>query len=246
MTTERDAVKKKIKNLLDRGTRTTSQAEAATAMKFAMKLMEEWSLTVEDVELADADIVKIEIGTGKKTRHELDRCAVALADFCSTKVWVSTKYNGFNKQEGVIHVLGYQEDVDLFEYFWNVISNVFNAEFAAYKKTDEYALATSYAHGRIVRADFRNGFVRSVNDTLNNLSAEREQHTTKNGTALVPLKMANIDDYATEVLHLRLRKSVRSYSGGSGFGSRAGANAGARVNFNGGISGSTSRTKLLS
>lgn len=244
MSTELTAVKVKIAKLLALG-ESNSRNEATVAMQRAMRLMEEWGLEISDIELANQDIVKHIITTNSKRWPELRSVMNALARFCSVKIWSTTagKYSGNAAHE--IHLLGYEEDTQLFEYFWNMLNSVYTSELRVYKKSGEYKTQCRFYHGRSVRADFRNGFVSAVNYSLDDLFEDMQAAKTNSGTALVPLKMGNIEQFFEDEFDFKLTSSRGSRSGYGGAGHDAGNSAGAGVRFNAGVGGSTSSTKLL-
>ena len=248
MNDELQSVKNKVRKLLALGSGNNSTAEAKVAMERAGQLMDQWALSIEDVELDDEKIIHKCIDTGRKNKPEFNPLT-PLADFCNVKLWVTPPAR--RRRVGTfgnyaINIIGYETDIQIFEYFWNMIVNTLEAEYERFKQTAEGKSYLAEYHGRQVRASFRNGFVSEVNNKLDDLSADAmETQVTKSGTALVPLKNGKVEAYFDEHFDFKLT-STRSYnrSGGTG-ASYAGRKAGQNVSFSKGVGAQGGSVKQL-
>jgi hypothetical protein len=243
--TEKNAVKKKIAKLLALGNGNANREEAKVALEMAGRLMEEWALEITDIELGEQDIVHHVIETDKRQSPDHAGCLVALAQFASVKVW-NTRPGTWNKRAKYkLNVLGYEEDVALFEHFYYMLEATLHREYKAYKQTEEYANINAYTHGRRIWASFNDGFNSAVHWKLLDLFYEKSKVKTKTGTALVPLKEANIEDFFEKEMGIKLvhRKSAPKSTNWDA--STAGAQAGHKTNFNNPVKGGGSKTLLL-
>lgn len=234
MSKELESVKNKVAKLMALGTKNTSLEEANVALQRAGKLMEEWGLSINDIELGDTSIIHKEIDTGRRKSPETSGLYVLLAKFVNVKMWVC-KANKYDKSSTYrINIIGYQQDVDMFVFFNRMLENAIEYSFERYKTSFEYKQAKRTAHGKAIRGSFNRGFVYTVNKTLEDLIEAQEDMTTSSGTALVPLKMGNIENFFEENFNIRLRKGYNSYRSNShsANGYSAGSSAGSGIRFN--------------
>jgi hypothetical protein len=247
MKSEVQAVKVKIAKLMALSANNSNLAEAQVAMSKAGALMEEWALSIEDIELGDEKILHKVIETGRNNKPELLGITMALAEFLSLKIWVMRPRRYNRIQSFSINLIGYENDLELFEFFWDMLNRVYLNEYESFKNSSKGAAALANFHGRKVRASFRNGFVNVICSRLTKLAADTKTNVTKTGTALVPLKMGKIDEYFADHFNIRLRQEYNySRSGGVTGANNAGAESAKKVNFNSPINGDDGSTKLLS
>lgn len=245
MTDEIKTVKSKIAKLLALGS-SSNLAESGVAMKKAQQLLNEWALTIDDIDLGGDDIVYRTIDTGGKNAPELSSILMSLSEFTNLKLWVkpATRYN--KKSTYIINMVGYEQDVEIFEYFWGVVNKVFESEYENYKNSEEYENFNKVYHGRAIRKGYVKGFTNKVNATLDKLTGENEYVVTRSGTALVPLKNGKVDDYFDKNFDFKLRRRKSYTRNRTNAGFSAGNRAGANVSFNSAVGGSSSDgVKLL-
>lgn len=237
MSNELNTVKKKIAKLMALGQNNASLSEANVALTKASSLMEEWGLTLDDIQLGQEDITYKVIDTGGKQRPVTNFMLVNLAEFLGVKVWVSSANRYDRNSTFRINVLGYETDVEMFEFFNKVLEATFEGEWDRYKETAEYANANRMYHGKSIRTSFLRGFCNEVNEKLETLIEEGQSFKTKSGTALVPLKMGKIEEHFAEEFGIRLRKRSGSTQSRTNSGYGAGKAAGGRVSFNKPVNG---------
>ena len=235
---ELKTVKDKIRKLLALGM-SNSLNEANVAMSKAMQLMSEWALSIDDIELAESDIVHIKIDTGSKNRGELDGCLMNLAKLYSCKIWTETPYKWAKVKNNVLlNVIGYDTDVELFKHFHKVIGKVYEASFNKYKTTNEYKLLVTKYHGKVIRSQYRTGFVVKLHNMIEEFIKTNGVVKTKSGTSIVLLKSAKVDEFFQESLKIKLSKAAYSPKYRSGFANTAGSEAAGIVSFDKPIQGS--------
>lgn len=242
MNDELKTVKGKIAKLIALGTSENTLSEAGAAMAKAQKLMEEWSLSIDDIELGDDDIVHEVIDTGRRQRPDLSGILSSLSKFMCVKLWVSTPSKYYKADTYKINLLGYETDIELFKYFWSILNTTVDSEYRKYRKSPERPRGV---HGKRLRTSFVYGFTSSVNETLWDLVEENEHFVTKSGTELVPLKSGKIEDYFAEEFGLRLRKTGSGRRITTSHGISAGNTAGSSVSFSRPVGGSSGGTKLI-
>ena len=243
MNKELKTVKSKIAKLLALGN-SNSVSEASVAMSKAQQLMEEWALSIDDIDIGNDDIVHEVITTEKYIKPETSGCITTLAEFTNCKVWVNSGKKWANLKYR-INLLGYEQDVALFKHFWNMINYVHEVEYNAYTKTSEYEYDNKFYHGRALRKSFTVGFVDKVYYTLNDLVKKNENIVTRSGTALVPLKGGKIEEHFEENFDFKLttRRSYNKHQTSAGYWS--GSKAGANVSFNSAVGRQNGKVKLL-
>lgn len=238
MSNEKAKVTSRVQKLMNMGTSSNAN-EARAALARASEMMKQWGLTMDDIEFADNDIKHNVIDTGRKNRPELYRIIASLGRFTSVKVWVSPAHRGIKSSTYEINILGYEQDMQLFEYFWNTLNSTY---VYAVKKF----VASARGHGNSARKSFAAGYVSEIGCKLRDLATEQEtQMVSKSGTELVPLKMGNIDDYFKEEfgLELRLQRSYSRITNSEGY--TAGSNLGKNTSLSRPINGSSNEMKLL-
>src|SRR5258708_17553858 len=85
---ELDKIKTKIKALaaktVDRG---ATEEEATSAMNLVGRLLLQYNLSMNELEVRDATYKTIYLDIGRKNRHPVDQCAPALADLVGAETW---------------------------------------------------------------------------------------------------------------------------------------------------------------
>ena len=245
MNTELESVKKKIAKLLALGNGAANQNESQIALQRAGDLMKNFALSISDIELGDEKIVKKVINAKTRSRPTVYANLMSLAEFTSVKLWITrpTKW----EKNGVFqtHVLGYESDIMMFEFFYEFLENAFANEWANYKTTARYKEQNKWHHGRAIRSSFLLGFSQAINETLRTLISDVSTATTKTGTELVPLKNANVEDFFQNVFNIRLRTTRTKSANNVGGSYSSGSAAGAKVRFNRPVKGGSNGGRRL-
>lgn len=242
MSNEREKVASKVQKLMALGT-SCNQKEAELALARAGKLMEEWGLTISDIELNDQKIVHEIIDTGSLKKPALGGLPSALGEWLGVKIWIGLPNRRW-KITAKVNILGYSEDVEMFKFFWEMLNNTFEREWRNFQQTPEYRNAQAIeGHGRKVRTSFQSGFVNTLYWKLSEMADDARQFKTSTGTELIPLKMANVEEFFENEMGLTLTRG-RAGRARAGAGYANGASAGSRVGFNTPVSGG-SETKLI-
>lgn len=260
---EVDRIKVKIFHLLNKTVSAgCSENEAMTAAALAGKLMDQYALTMSDIQIRDEKCVQEYVQSPSMSRDGIDRCMVSLARYCDIKIWfikgqrikkyVGRNRNGRPKYEftevssSKYGVFGLEQDVALFKYLFKVILVSADNACNDFKKTENYLNAETYnggmRGGRLsAYKSFREGFAEGVSWKLHNMKDEREQEVRemrRTGTDLVVVKMETVEA-EFEKTGLRLRRHYRYGQGAGDYNAGiAGREAGKKVNLNRGVNGS--------
>ena len=168
MTSELAKVKAKIKALaaktVDAG---CSEHEAMHAAETVGRLLDQYNLSMDEVDIREEVCILREVPTGSKRRTPIDTAVVPIARFCDVKTWHA-------KREGEAAVYcfyGFEPDVAMAEHLFTVIAAAVRAELAAFKRTDTYAVA---GNRRLATSSFQRGLVDRISDRLEQLRAKRQ------------------------------------------------------------------------
>jgi len=257
---EVDKIKVKIFNLLNKTVGAgCTESEAMNAAMLAGKLMDQYSLTMSDIQIRDEKCVQDSVLSPTMTRDGIDNCMVSLARYCDVKIWFSKgqrykEYVGSNRNgrpkykwtdisSSKYGIFGLEQDVALFKYLYKVILTSADNSCSDFKKTDDYLLAETHYGGQrggklSAYKSFRNGFAAGVSWKLNDMKDAREQEVRemrRTGTDLVVVKMETVEA-EFEKIGMRLVKNYSNRHGGGDYNAgAAGRAAGRKVNLNRGV-----------
>lgn len=209
MTNERDKIKSKIVKLLskteDKG---CSEAEAVMAAEKAAELMTHYDIEATELDFRSTSCVKKSAKLRKYgNKIVCDTVSVQIARLCDVRGWKSS-------YEGEKYYFGFEQDVDIALYLYDLIGTAILNELEAYKNSEEYeeAKANGY-HGISLISSFFHGIHDRLCERIRLLADEKKQNVAKSVNALVPVKMEKINDEFGD-LGMKLSKS-KSYRYGS-------------------------------
>lgn len=218
-------VKRKIRALLNMTiSKGASEAEASFAMDRVGRLLNQYKLTLGEIELRDEACVEIRIGTGTKKRSQNVIWGRALANFCGVRMWTSKQ-----PKEIVWCFFGLEPDVQMAEYLVRVIQVAMKNSVADFKKTPEYINASE--HRKRLSNSFVNGMSRRLEIRLKELTVKASQEIASSSTDLMIIAKDSKIETEFSKLGLKLRKiniNVRTTSSDSW---HAGATAANSVNL---------------
>jgi hypothetical protein len=183
-----------------------TEAEAMAAATKIGELMRVYNLSMDRIFLNDAKCITRGISTGRNRRHPIDKCLIAIAEFCDCKVW-------FDKSDAIskYNFFGLEPDTEMATYLYTTILGSIERETDTFKETNIYTDAT--CHRKRLSVSFQKGMVRRINDRLQEMTTKRKHQedieipkiTTDNGTtSLMVIKYSKVEDeYAKLSLHLR-------------------------------------------
>jgi hypothetical protein len=226
-TTELTRVKARIKALAEKTiSNGCTEAEAIAAAEMVGRLLERYSLSMDEIDVREEHCVQVEVPVGGKRRRPIDACVTAIARFCDCKVWVT--------RDGPVPCyayFGFDADTMLAVYLFQVIDRAITTALASFR-VDHPRL-----HGidlRRASTSFQQGMAARVADRLDEMHREREndigaQRST--GTDLVLIKQQAIDTAFKET-GIRLVAAAGLTRARQSGAFRKGLAAGDQVNLN--------------
>lgn len=223
---------------VDRGC-TESQVELA--MRKISELLETFDLTMDEVSIAAEECKAITINSGSGKGSQIRMVLVALADFCDCLVHrVNILVNPEDKFGATTigyKFYGFEQDVDMAQYLYELIESSLESELEIFKKTSIYKNYTG--HRRSLSASFIDGFASRMSRRLKDIKKERFESQSareeelkrdgftvdekpslhQTGTSLIEVKSKKVQDdfkakYGWKVTYgKRYSKGYSSYDG---------------------------------
>lgn len=229
-----------------------TEEEAIAASQLIGKLMDEYNLTMTDVELGSIDCIEDVIATpNKRNNHPIVFCLVDLADFCDVRVWTCRKCMldeklGYHTPKKTYVFFGLPQDVATANYLYHVIFGAMDREVKEFKKTDYYLNLEFKGDKKIASNSFLRGMANRLSTRLVLMKDERNKEIIKTtGRNLVVVKGSHLET-ALQQAGYHIGKAKRQYHriNYDGTASAAGYQAGGRVGLNKGV-GSGRSQRLL-
>ena len=221
-----DKIKARIKALSERTVdRGCTESEASHAAALMGKLLQDYCLSMNDVDVRAAKCSTLSIKSGSRMKGPMHNVVGALGHFADCKIWYMS-----NSGEIVYNFFGTESDLQAVEYLYRVIEQSLETSAAFFKTTSTYALSSSR---RSATHSFKVGLVIRVGQRLREMKAERDaaMHASAvTGSALVVLKNQVVTDEFAR-LNLRTTMSRVTASIRDREATAAGREAGNRVNL---------------
>jgi Protein of unknown function (DUF2786) len=235
---ELDRIKIKIKALaaktVDRG---ASEEEALAAMNVVGRLLTQYNLSMNELDVRDASYKTIHLKIGRQKRHPIDHAIPSIAALTGTKTWFHKRWG--TGADSTYAFFGQEQDLDMVEYLFKVIMSAMESELRTFKRSAEYA-AVSWAGGKASAAiSFQRGMASRLSVRLQQMKKEQDDalKARSTSTALVVLK-GQLTDEAFKKEGIKLRSARTNYHVGNIGAFRAGHAAGDKVNLSRPINGS--------
>jgi hypothetical protein len=203
--TELSRVKARIKALAEKTVSNgCTEAEAMAAAEMVGRLLERYALTMEEIDLREAQCVQVEIPLTGRQRRPIDGCVPAIARCCDCKVWL------VRQEQGAHYVFfGFETDTALAAYLYQVIDRAILTELATFRATRQALRGTDL---RRASTSFQQGMASRLAERLEALHAEREANVATQraaGTALMIVKHRVVEEAFKETT-VRLVSARRS------------------------------------
>jgi hypothetical protein len=221
-------IKNKIRALMNMTVANgATEAEAFSAMKIVGKLLEEYNISMDEFSVRKENCVTEAFHTKNKHMNEQVMTASYVAKFCSVKVWMNRTKTGID-----IFFFGLEPDVQMALYLTNMIGNVYNNEFNAFKASDIYR--DYNGHRRVMASNFQKGYASKINARLGAMMNEAKQQSVAQtgSTALVIVEKSKFVEEEFRKVGPKL-VSQKSYSSSkyNAAARVAGENAGNKANL---------------
>jgi hypothetical protein len=177
-----------------------TEAEALLAAGKVAELLDQYGLTLSEVDMKAQSCTGEGIETTRRRRSPLDYCAHTIAVFCDCRSWYELTSEG-----NIRHIFfGLPADVAGARYLYEKIDEAFESETAAFKRSELYNSHPS-AQRRSATTSFQAGLGHGIRTKINRLKAERDAaFRASGGRDLVPVKRHVIEDELT-ALGMRLK-----------------------------------------
>lgn len=168
MRSELAKVKAKIKALAAKTVEAgCSEHEAMHAAEMVGRLLDQFNLSMDEIDIREEVCVLGEVPTGSKRRMPIDMAVVPIARFCDVKTWHSKREVGTT----VYCFYGFEPDVAMAVHLFTVVAAAVRAESATFKGSKPYAVA---GNRWLATASFQRGLVDRIGDRLAQLKAKRQ------------------------------------------------------------------------
>lgn len=244
MTDQLSKVKEKIAALAAKTVSNgCSEAEAAMAMEKVGHLLEQYNLTMSEVQLRNEKMTEARVFDNGKRFTRMKFCVVAIANFCDCVVWSNRASNRNPKASYCF--FGLEQDVMMAEFLYKTILSAMLNEAEKFKLTNVYYNAASHYGGRKrATVSFYQGFIDRINDRLGEMEETKAEKHESTGTDLIVLKGELIKKEAQK-RGIRIKYTQKRISYGNYDAVSSGHSAAARVNLNRPVGGNSSDTKMI-
>lgn len=244
---EIDGIKRKVFGLLQKTVEANcTKEEALGACEAAGKLMDQYNLTMSDIQIRQQKCVQVNVkipGTKGGKAGPMKFCTISLARYCDVKIWWGRGRRSYVNTAGNYVIFGLEQDTELFLYLYEVILNAMRREKKDFKKSTHYKECQGVGFAKRATANFYKGMALQIADRLDAIKINRRREVETTGRDLVLLKSQMIDDefQSTGIkLSTRYQRDKRVDMGARNLG----RDAGDRVNLNGAINGTTAARVL--
>jgi hypothetical protein len=225
--TEREKIKAKIKALAEKTVSNgCTEEEAMAAMQGVGRLLAQYNLTMEEIDVRSSPFKTILIPIGRQRRHPIDNAVTALARFIDGKTW----FQGRRNKGSSYAFFGQEQDLELVEYLFKVIHNAIDTESVNFKNSAYYREEGEFTPRKTLYVSFQKGMARRIAERLNEIKAANDAELAAartTGRSLIVLKSQLVEqEYKIVAKKLRLRMtysySAAPESGAYGLGKKAG------------------------
>lgn len=231
---KRDSIIKKIQLLKEKTVSNgCSEAEALSAAEKISQLLNEYDLSMSDVEIKSQVFEQNDLILDGSVRKPIHDIVANIGTFTDTKVWYAKKDKKF-----VYSFFGAKNDVMFAHYLFNILSNSMDFEYKKFQKTVEYKTIG----GRVARSSFYKGMVIRLSQRLKDMKNNIRTETKEKGLVLYD-KMGLVQQKFNE-LNIRLKSNYRKTTITNTNAFYAGKKAADNININKGVT-SNKRAKIF-
>jgi hypothetical protein len=235
MTTQkRDSIIKKIQLLKEKTVSNgCSEAEAMSAAEKISQLLNEYDLSMSEVEMKSQVFEQNDLIVDGSIRKPIHDIVATIGKFTDTKVWYAKGDKKFTYS-----FFGAKNDVMFAHYLFDLLSNSMDFEYKKFQKTAQYKAIG----GRVARASFYKGMCIRLSQRLKEMKNNIKNETQEKGLVLYD-KMGLVKQKFDE-LNLKLKSDTRKTTVTSANAFYAGKKAADNININKGVT-STQKAKVF-
>lgn len=187
---ELDKVKAKIRALASKTiSNGCTESEAMSAMEMVGRLLETYSLSIDEVAVGLEEYKEIRIGTGMLRKSPLDFLIVELARFCDCIVYF-TKPTRTNREIQYVF-FGQESDILMVEYLFHHLKKALETETLRFTDGEYYKKNPKHMPRRTLSDSFRKAWCSTVSNRLEKMRGERQDVVLEsNGKSLILTKDA--------------------------------------------------------
>ena len=253
MTVDREAIKRKIKNLLARNTENgATEAEAEVCLKKANKLLEEFNIELEEILMnSDKSAIQeepVDVACGIARTPEFKAFMNAIAKLYDCQTIIRSRYQGSQRYRSTYFtVVGTVLNIEYTNYMIQQIVDIMEECYKQYVEGAEYQLELHYYlnSSRRIRNSFIRGFLEKVTskawdiywqkqDEIKKAKKEAERQNTElsKSYSLVVLNNNEVKQYVSALGTRTVSISTKNYGkANSNYARNAGSKAGDSVHF---------------
>lgn len=208
-----------------------TEQEAMSAMTVVGKLLQEYNLSMDMVDLRDEACEKLEIEAESKQKGGVYWAMASIAKFTDCKVWTTRSRTGLT-----YCFFGQETDLLMAKYLYDLVNGSIKFETKKFKQTPEYK--NSYT-AKGASSAFAMGMGSRIGKRLAQMKIDNEKETTASrggSTALIVLKAKLVTEEFAK-MNMRLTKTYAKTSVKDGAAYNSGAAAGDRVNLSRPVNG---------
>lgn len=168
-----------------------SPNEVETAMRMYADLKAKYDISDTEEHIRKEGIER-QAGGSFKTNKQVD-----VIYYIVPKIAKYTETRGLcNQKTGLVNWFGTRPDIEHAMWLYTLIQNALEQSWKAYRYSFDYTkLHRQGIHGRVIRNNFRKGFIANVAMRLDKMIEEKLAGIITNGTALVILKHELIQSF---------------------------------------------------
>ncbi len=226
-TTELSRVKARIKALAEKTVSNgCTEAEAMAAADMVGRLLEQYALSMEEIDVREERCVQVDVPIGGKQRRPIDGCVTAIARFCDCKVWIVR-----DLAVPSYVFFGFDADTAMASYLFSVVDRAMATALMDFRVRHPELRGVGLRHSS---TSFQQGMAARVAKRLDQMHRERDANVVaqrSRGTDLILVRQQVVEDAFRES-KIRL-VSIAGLSQVRASGAfRQGLAAGDRVNLN--------------
>lgn len=235
---KREKIANKIKELMKKTTDNgCSEAEALTAAEMVGKLMNEYDLSMTEIEFKNEEFLTHTIETSSRVASPIHNVVTSIGEYTDCKVW-------FTRGSKIVYsFFGTKKDTEIANYLFHLLVGAIKRETENYKKSTAYK--SSSLNGRTKTTSFTTGMSIRLASRLQEMKRAQKNDITSTSTSLVKVNKMSIVLEQFAQLNMNLKTVSRKRSVGSYDAYRSGQSAGDRVNITSGIKSSNNKTLRL-